>query len=440
MRTRQMPTFDSAGNFPVCKNPGEASFATFKEPQAAPLQGSFRLAGKRAVAVVYSNYPSDPRPRRAAEALANEGASVEVICLKETDDQPEHEVFNGVEITRIPLKRSRGGKLSYILQYGSFILLAGAILACRRFKRRYDLVHVHNIPDVLVFSALVPKLLGAKVILDLHDPMPELMMTIFGLSEKSYPVRFLKIFESWSIRFADVVVTTNEAFRKLFLSRGCPPQKISVVMNSPDEEIFQYREPVGRPIAARDTSKPFVIMYHGSLVERHGLDLAVAALNKARETIPGAELRIYGRSTPFLERVMDSVRKSNLNDSVRYFGPMKLEQIPGAISECDIGIIPNRRSAFTELNMPTRIFEYLSQGKPVIAPRTPGILDYFGPDELVLSELGSIDDLAAKIEYAFAHPVEVAKMVERGQEIYRAHAWRGERPHLINIVDRLLSR
>jgi glycosyltransferase involved in cell wall biosynthesis len=277
------------------------------------------------------------------------------------------------------------------------------------------------------------------VILDLHDPMPELMMTIFGLAEESYPVRLLKIFEAWSIRFADAVLTTNEAFRKLFLSRGCPANKISVVMNSPDEGIFRYRESVGQADASRDNTKPFVIMYHGSLVERHGLDLAVAALKKVREKVPGAELRIYGRSTPFLEDVMGSVQKSGLTEAVRYLGPMKLEQIPGAISECDIGVIPNRRSAFTELNMPTRIFEYLSQAKPVIAPRTSGILDYFGPEELVLFDLGSVDDLAVKMEYAFAHPEVMAKMVERGQKVYRAHAWRGERPHLINLVSRLLS-
>ncbi|MEA3146429.1 MAG: hypothetical protein QOI53_1928 [Verrucomicrobiota bacterium] len=397
------------------------------------------LKGKRAVAIVYSNYPADPRPRRAAEALANEEMALEVICLKETDDQAAHETFNGVEITRIPLKRRRGGKFSYILQYGSFILLAGGILAARTFKRRYHLVHVHNMPDILVFSALIPKFFGAKVILDLHDPMPELMMTIFGLAEESYPVRLLKIFEAWSIRFADAVLTTNEAFRKLFLSRGCPANKISVVMNSPDEGIFRYRESVGQADASRDNTKPFVIMYHGSLVERHGLDLAVAALKKVREKVPGAELRIYGRSTPFLEDVMGSVQKSDLTEAVRYLGPMKLEQIPGAISECDIGVIPNRRSAFTELNMPTRIFEYLSQAKAVIAPRTAGILDYFGPEELVLFDLGSVDDLAVKMEYAFAHPEVMAKMVERGQKVYRAHAWRGERPHLINLVSRLLS-
>ena len=54
-------------------------------------------------------------------------------------------------------------------------------------------------PDVLVFSAIVPKLLGAKVVLDLHDPMPELMQTIFKLPEESFSVVVLKRLEKWSI-------------------------------------------------------------------------------------------------------------------------------------------------------------------------------------------------------------------------------------------------
>jgi glycosyltransferase involved in cell wall biosynthesis len=405
----------------------------------ASLRVAGRLSGARVVAVLFSDYPADPRPRRAAEALAEAGACVEVICLKERDEETQRETFHGVHITRLPLRRRRGGKLSYMLRYGAFILLAGAILAGRTLKRRYDLVHVHNMPDILVFSALIPKLFGAKLVLDLHDPMPELMMTIFGFREESFPVWLLKKFEAWSISFADAVLTTNEAFRKLFLSRGCLPQKISVVMNSPDEEIFQYQEPFRQLSTARDAAKPFVIMYHGSLVERHGVDLAVTAVGNLRLKIPGAELRIYGRSTPFLERVLDSVRKSERSGAVRYLGPMKLEQIPAAIRECDVGVIPNRRSAFTEINMPTRIFEYLSQGKPVIAPQTPGIQDYFSPHELVLFDLGKAEDLAAKMEYVFEHPEEMVRMTERGQQVYRDHRWTGEQERLIKLVEGLLT-
>jgi glycosyltransferase involved in cell wall biosynthesis len=362
-----------------------------------------------------------------------------VICLRETDDQPLHEVFNGVHVTRVPLKRRRAGKMAYLFQYGTFILLAGVILTRRTIQHRFDLVHVHNMPDVLVFSALIPKLFGARIILDLHDPMPELMMSIFGLRENSYLVRFLKILEKLSLRFSDAAITVNEAFRKIFVSRSCARKKITVIMNSPDEEIFRFQQPATAAVTEPDASKPFIVMYHGSLVERHGLDLAVQALVKVRASIPEAQLEIFGQRTPFLERVLQSAKTAGLGeDALRYLGPKNLEEIALAIRDCHVGIIPNRKSIFTQLNTPTRIFEFLSQGKPVIAPRAPGILDYFGPQELVLFELGDSEDLAAKIEYVFRRPAEVAQMLARAQRVYREHKWSTERIGFLNLVERLL--
>jgi hypothetical protein len=66
------------------------------------------------------------------------------------------------------------------------------------------------------------------------------------------------------------------------------------------------------------------------------------------------------------------------SEAVRYMGLKNLKQIAEAIDECDVGIISNRRSIFSELNTPMRIFEFMCQSRPVIAPCTPGILDYFG--------------------------------------------------------------
>ena len=352
----------------------------------------------RAAVVLFSTYPADPRPRRAAEALLDHGFHVEVICLREDAEELADELFNGVRITRVPLRHRRAGKLRYIAQYVTFTFVAGAILALRSLRGRYDLVHVHNMPDFLILSALVPKLLGAHAILDLHDPMPELMITIYGLDQHSFPVRLLKVFERLSIRLADAVITVNEACKKIFSARSCAPTKVTVIMNSPDPDIFECRSVDVATTVHRDVSKPFVIMYHGSLVERHGLDVAVAALAKVRKSIPNAQLLVYGRSTEFLTRVLASIEESPLRRAVRYLGPKNLEGIVEAIRNCDVGVIPNRRSLFTELNTPTRIFEYLSQGKPVIAPRAPGILDYFNEQDLILFTLGDADDLANKID------------------------------------------
>jgi len=342
-----------------------------------------------------------------------------------------------VNVRRLPLQHRRKGKLNYVLQYGFFISFCAGTLALRSLRKRYDLVHVHNMPDVLVFSGIFSKLRGARILLDLHDPMPELMTTIFGFQEKSLPVSILMRTEKLSIWFADQVLTVNLACKRIFSSRSCKEQKIQVVMNCPDEEIFTFIPANGSYI--RQPDKPFVLMYHGSIVERHGLDLAIKALGLVRQSIPEAELRVYGSPTPFLELVRESVEWKAMDGAVKYMGPKSLEKISEAILECDLGIIPNRRSIFTEINTPTRIFEYLSRGKPVIAPLAPGITDYFGPEDLFYFELGNAPELAQRIEQVYRNPFQVHEMVERGQQIYLNHCWKNEKEAFLDTVAKLLS-
>jgi len=397
------------------------------------------LRGHQAAVLLYSHFPSDPRPRRAAETMVAAGMNVDLLCLTERDGEPLQETIGGVRVFRVPMKHKRGSKASYLWQYSRFILRAFWFLAHRSINSRYDVVHVHNMPDVLVFAALVPKLQGAKVILDLHDPMPELMTSIFGAKPQSTGISILKLLERWSLGFADRILTVNEACRKIFSARSCPAEKIQVIMNSPDETIFELRPPPAMADAAPESGRPFVIMYHGSIVERHGLDLAVEAVASLRASIPGIRLRIYGQRTAFLEKVLTQVAESHLGDVVSYEGPQSLESIVQAIRECDVGIIPNRRSIFTEINTPTRIFEYLSQGKPVIAPRAPGIQDYFGPDDLVYFELGDGQDLASKIAYVHDEPAKIDATIRRGQRTYLAHTWSSERQRFVSLVEEIVA-
>src|SRR5215471_8557579 len=164
------------------------------------------LRGKRVAMVMFSTYPSDPRPRRAVEALLGEGASITLICLR-GDVSPQETLPNNLEVVRLPLVHKRGGALEYLFKYSAFIIASSIVLASRAVLRRYDLVYVHNMPDVLVVDGLLPKMLGAKIVLDQHDPMPELMMTIFGMERGSPAVRLLTLLERWSIACADRVVT-----------------------------------------------------------------------------------------------------------------------------------------------------------------------------------------------------------------------------------------
>jgi glycosyltransferase involved in cell wall biosynthesis len=400
-------------------------------PQPNPLKG------KRAAVVLYSYYATDPRPRREAEALQRAGMEVEVLCLRPSPASPRQQVLNGVRVSALPLKRRRSGKLMYMAQYGWFLSCVFTLLTLRCLRRRYDLVHVHNMPDFLVFSALVPRLLGARVVLDLHDPMPELFRSLYGLPEGHFIVHCLKRMERHSIAFADLVLTPNLAFKNLFTSRSCPMGKIETVMNSPEGSVFDPQKVGGR----RPPGEPklFVLMYHGLIVERHGLDLAIRAVARLRPRIPGLQLRWYGEPTEYTKKMTALAEELKVGDIVHAHGFQSLEEIARYIAEIDLGVIPNRLSPFTHINFPTRIFEYLAMNKPVLAPRTQGIGDYFQEDELLYFTPGDLDDLTARIEWAAQHPAELGQLVERGHRVYAAHAWEREEAKFLELAGRLTA-
>jgi glycosyltransferase involved in cell wall biosynthesis len=189
------------------------------------------LRGKTAAVVVFSYYPSDVRVMRGAVAMVKEGMEVDLLCLQRPPE-PARERIDGVEVHRLSIKKRRAGRVAYAVQYFIFLVLSFLWLS-RRLAKRYDVVHVHNMPDYLVFCAVLAKAFGSRVVLDLHDPTPEIFISVYNLSADHWLVRLLRIAEKLSIWFADLVLTPNIAFRELFAKRSCLPEKIQIVMNSP---------------------------------------------------------------------------------------------------------------------------------------------------------------------------------------------------------------
>jgi len=157
-------------------------------------------------------------------------------------------------------------------------------------RRRYSIVQVHNLPDFLVFAALIPKLTGARVILDPHDLMPEFYAERSQRSLDSLPVRLICWQERLACRFADHVITVTELWRQALIERGQPADKVTVVMNVADDRIFHRDVTID---AARDDGR-FRLIYHGVMDQRHGLDLALRAINLIRHTAPDIHLTLHG--------------------------------------------------------------------------------------------------------------------------------------------------
>src|SRR4051794_6186144 len=200
----------------------------------------------RVCAITCDCYPEDPLVRRTAEAAVSETCEYHVICSL-AEGQANEELFHGVHIHRIripdgtgrPIGRISGMGLSATVLYWVLFAIKACVKAARlQFKHRFNVVHVHNLPDFLVFAALVPKVLGARLILHIQDPMPELMSVKAGGMRGRVTVALTKIQERISTAFADHVVTVGWPFEKPLLARGVPPQKLSSILNSADPKIF----------------------------------------------------------------------------------------------------------------------------------------------------------------------------------------------------------
>jgi len=168
---------------------------------------------KRACMVVHSFYPDDPRVRRETEALLGDGWQVDVICLR-GEGEAKHEDCNGAQVHRLAVRRHRGaGFAIYMLEYMHFFVLASALLARLQIRKRFNVVQVHNMPDFLIYTAAIPKMLGARLVLDIHDLVPELYGSKFGGKPGHPAIRMARWTERRSGAFASQVLTAGEPFR-----------------------------------------------------------------------------------------------------------------------------------------------------------------------------------------------------------------------------------
>jgi len=392
----------------------------------------------RIAVVVFAYYPRDPRVRRETEALIEAGHRVDVICLRH-NGEPDREAVGGSQVYRLPLQHKRAGRFHYFWAYLYFICLAFFTLSILYMRKRYDLIHVHNMPDALVFSALLPRLCGCKIILDLHDPMPEVYLSKYPARAHNLITGLIRLVERCSIRFSDLVLTVNTACRELFISRGCPRSKIHVVMNLPQDSVFGGN-PADTSPDVTGKKKSFVIMYHGTVAERNGLGVALEAIDRVRDRIPNLVLEVYGEGD-FVRQFLELSRTKNLENIINYHGFAAHDKIVQAIQRADVGLIPNMATVLWEYATPTRMFEYLCLGKPVIVPRTKAIVDCFDDESLCFFESGNADSLADVLFEVYANPRRVQTVLARGISICKSkYRWVTEKQRFVNVVQGLLNK
>ena len=386
----------------------------------------------RVLIISHSYFMRDTRPRRHAQAFVDAGWEVDVLCARD-EGEPKREQVAGVNVRRLPTRRRRGSKGRYAFEYASFGAMALGAVSTMHLRRRYHIVYVFGIPNLIVRSTLVPHLVGTRIILDMRDPLPEFFQSRYGFPDDHRAVRALLLEERISCRYATHVLTVIDAMRDLFL-RSVAPEKITVVRNAPDPRLFGQTG--GLP--ARDPADR-TLLYAGTVAERYGVDQIVRAVAKLKDAIPGIRARIVGDGD-LVPRLRAIARESGIEDRVTFDGPVPLDAMPGIIASAWVGAQPHRADPLMRYSFSTKLLEWGSLGLPVITSATESVVREFSDDEMMLIPPGDLDSFCERILQADRDPEGLARRGERGRAAAARFDWNAERERLLSTVSGIQPR
>jgi len=403
--------------------------AAFVARQRIPM----RRAPRRIAMVTHSHILSDARVLRYAEALAQRGDQVDVLALRRSREVPTHETLGNIRLIHLQPRYGKTEKspLSHLFPVLRFLASSSFWLLREHRRRPYDLLHIHNVPDFLVFAAWYPRLTGAKVILDIHDIVPEFYASKFGTRPGAPAVRLLKIIERVSAAFANHTIISNHCWRDTYVARNHLNGACSVFINNVDSRVFYLR-----PRTRHDGK--IVVIFPGGLQWHQGLDLAIRAFRQVRSQIPNAELHIYGDGN-MKNRLVQLAAELELHDAVRFFDPLPIRQIAEIMANADLGVVPKRADSFGNEAYSTKIMEFMSLGVPVVVSRTRIDRLYFPESTVRFFESGNVEALTEALLEVIQDPERRRRFIANGLEYVARHNWDSRREAYLALVDALIS-
>jgi glycosyltransferase involved in cell wall biosynthesis len=361
---------------------------------------------KHALVVVHSYFLRDTRPQRHARALADREWGIDVVCARDKGE-PLRERRDAIRIWRVPARRRGGSAARKVFEYCTFALMALFVVTAVWLRRRHRLVYVLGIPNFIVFSALLPRLLGARVLLDMRDPFPEFYLSKYGAHVRNEPPWWLLTEERLSARFASRVLTAHSSMADLY-TRSVGRDRITVVLNAPNPLVF---DDTGDPERDPDDR---TLLYTGTVTHPYGVDLAVLAVARLHPSISRLRLRIVGHGE-LVETLRELARTEGVSDRVSFEQFVPLDEVAVLIRRSWLGVQPNRDLPIMRTSLSTKVLEWCRLGLPVVVGRTPPLSDAFSDDALLFHDPGDLEGLCQRIKEADADPGDLARRADRAR-------------------------
>ena len=380
--------------------------------------------------IAYTNYMTDARVIRHAESAYQAGYAVDVVTPG-GGGREDTAVLNGVVIHQLRTRYYRGSeKKRYVLSYIDFFLRCLVRVSRLHIKNRYRVIQVCNMPDFLVFSAVIPKLSGARIILDIHDPMPHVYMAKFPGSRRQRLHRLLLLLERLSAAFSDRVMTVNEPVRTdILLKDGIPAAKVSVVANFADDRIFKARKDY-------EIRLPVRMIYYGTISARFGFDGVLSAIQMVRGK-HRMFLRIIGNGdgeAALRERITALALENIVEFDNRSY---PLWQMPDILARHHLGVVPYSPSPATDYMLPVKLMEMLAMGMPAITIPNTAIRHYIDENIYFAYDPRNMETLTQLIERILDDPSLILEKREAVLKEAEKYQWKKERRKYLDLLTQL---
>ena len=389
--------------------------------------------GRVLMLVQNQSLPLDLRAWAECETLRDRGFEVVGVCPATPEFPEPYAEVDGVEIHRFRLRPGVHGALGYLREYAeSFWQIARMVRRLAR-SRRFDVVHASNPPDILLLAALPLKARGTRFVFDHHDLVPELFLSRFG-GRRGLMYAATRLTERLSFALADVVISTNESYRRVAIERGGKrPERVFAVRNGPNLARFAG----GRPDDSLRRGKPHLLVYIGVMGPQDGVDHALGALAllKRRRGDWHAIFVGSGDSEPDLRRMSSDL---DLDESVEFTGWVEGEAILPYLFTADIGLAPDPKNPLADRSTLIKVAEYMAASCPVVSYDLTETRVTAG-DAAIYATPNEQQSFADCIETLLDDPQRRQRMGDIGRaRVHDELAWEHSAGHLLAAYDVLL--
>ena len=287
----------------------------------------------------------------------------------------------------------------------------------------------------MIFSALIPKVFNAKVLLDIHDIGPELFMRKLNISENSLAIKLLKFIEKISIKFSDHVIVVSDLWKKKLAKRSVSPDKCSVILNVPYDEHIYLRT------TTLYEKKTLDIYYPGSLEEHFGVDTLIEAMPMVKDEVPNTMLHIYsGKKGRMLDYLKKRIIDLGIENYIDFNDYVPFTELPEILKNADIGVVPTKGGIFSDEAVSMKSLEFMSLGIPIVISRTKAHFYYYSTDMVRFFEPSNAKDLAEALISLLKSPTQRQKLVENSTVFINKYSWqKSTKMTYIDIIRKLTT-